>query len=91
MKQKNYRGQWAGCSNLTEKREELLKAHQEFQQMLADGYQIKSAKKVKRPRIKTDKQPKQVVVTLGGTWTLTLDFEEYKKRGDGLKIVMKIY
>ena len=90
MKQKIYRGEWAGCSDLTEKRRELTKAHEEFQRMLDNGYQIKEAR-VKRPRIKKDVQPRQVVVTLGGEWTVKLSFEEYQKRGDGLKIVMKIY
>ena len=90
MKQTNYRGEWAGCSDLTERREELSKAHEEFQKMLDNGYQIKEAR-VKRPRIKKDKQPRQVVVTLGGTWTVKMTLEEYQKRGDGLKIVMKIY
>ena len=90
MKQKVYRGEWAGCSDLTERRRELTKAHEEFQKMLDNGYQIKEAR-VKRPRIKKDVQPRQVVVTLGGEWTVKLSFEEYQKRGDGLKIVMKIY
>ena len=90
MKQKDYRGEWAGCSDLTERRKELTKAHEEFQKMLDNGYQIKEAR-VKRPRIKKDVQPRQVVVTLGGEWTVKLSFEEYQKRGDGLKIVMKIY
>ena len=90
MKQKVYRGEWAGCSDLTERRKELTKAHEEFQKMLDNGYQIKEAR-VKRPRIKKDRQPRQVVVTLGGEWTVKLSFEEYQKRGDGLKIVMKIY
>ena len=90
MKQKVYRGEWAGCSDLTERRKELTKAHEEFQRMLDNGYQIKEAR-VKRPRIKKDRQPRQVVVTLGGEWTVKLSFEEYQKRGDGLKIVMKIY
>ena len=90
MKQKVYRGEWAGCSDLTEKRRELTKAHEEFQKLLANGYQIKEAR-VKRPRIKREAQPRQVVVTLGGEWTVKLSFEEYQKRGDGLKIVMKIY
>ena len=90
MKQKIYRGEWAGCSDLTEKRRELNKAHEEFQRMLDNGYQIKEVR-VKRPRIKKEVQPRQVVVTLGGNWTVNLSFEEYKQRGDGLKIVMKIY
>lgn len=90
MKQKVYRGEWAGCSDLTERRKELIKAHEEFQRMLDNGYRIKEVR-VKRPRIKKEVQPRQVVVTLGGTWTVTMTLDEYKKHGDGLKIVMKIY
>ena len=90
MKQKIYRGEWAGCSDLTEKRRELNKAHEEFQRLLDNGYQIKEAR-VKRPRIQKETNPKKVVITLGGSWTVTMSFEEYKKHGDGLKIVMKIY
>ena len=90
MKQKIYRGEWAGCSDLTEKRKELTKAHEEFQRLLDNGYQIKEAR-VKRPRIQKETNPKKVVITLGGSWTVTMSFEEYKKHGDGLKIVMKIY
>lgn len=90
MKQKVYRGEWAGCSDLTERRKELNKAYEEFQRMLDNGYQIKEAK-VKRPRIKNAVQPKAVVVTLGGEWTVTLSYADYQKRGLGLKIVMKIY
>lgn len=90
MKQNVYRGEWAGCSDLADRKKELAKAHEEFQRMLDNGYQIKEAR-VKRPRIKKETQPKQVVVTLGGNWTVKLSFEEYQKRGDGLKIVMKIY
>ena len=90
MKQNVYRGEWAGCSDLTERRKELLKAHEEFQRMIDNGYQIKEAR-VKRPRIKKETQPRQVVVTLGGTWTVKMTLEEYKQRGDGLKIIMRIY
>ena len=90
MKQNVYRGEWAGCSDLTDRMKELTKAHEEFQRMIDNGYQLKDVK-VKRPRIKKETQHKQVVVTLGGNWTVKLSFEEYQKRGDGLKIVMKIY
>jgi len=90
MKYRNHRAIWAGSSNLTEKIAELNKAHEEFKKMLADGWQIKSAKP-KRPRIKEERQPKQVVVTLGGEWTVKMSFAEYQQRGSGLKIVMRIY
>ena len=93
MKQNGiYRGEWAGCSDLTEKRKELTKAHEEFQKLLDSGYQLKEAR-VKRPRIKKERQPKQVVVSLGDVMnvTMALNWEDYQKRGKGLKIVMRIY
>jgi hypothetical protein len=91
MKQNNnIRGEWAGSSHLAEKLEQARLGHEEFQKMLAEGWQVKDVK-AKRPRIKKDRQPRQVVVTLGGTWTVKMTLEEYKQRGDGLKIVMKIY
>jgi len=67
-----YRGQWAGCSNLTEKRKELLKAHKDFLDMLADGYEITAAKP-KRRRIK--KNNFKVVMVFGKPMKLTI--EEY--------------
>ena len=89
MWKNNLKGVKVGSSHPTPV-EELKRNHKELQEMLANGYQLKDVK-VKRPRIKKEAQPKQVVVTLGGNWTVKLSFEEYKQRGDGLKIVMKIY
>ena len=89
MKQ-NINGEWAGSSHLAEKLEQARLGHEEFQKMLADGWQVKNVR-AKRPRIKRDRQPRQVVVTLGGTWTVKMTLEEYQKRGSGLKIVMRIY
>ena len=91
---KIYKGEWC-ISSSTPNRKERLKAHKEFEasdlkKMLDEGWQVKAIKP-KRPRIKKEVQPRQVVVTLGGNWTVKLSFEEYQKRGDGLKIVMKIY
>lgn len=79
-----------GCSDFKERYEELKKNHEEFLKMVENGFQIKSVRP-KRPRIKEKKNPKAVVVTLGGEWTVTLSFDDYKKRGEGLKVVMKIY
>lgn len=92
MKHKIYRGEWAGCSDLTERRKGLIKAHEEFQKMLDNGYQLKEVR-VKRPRIKTPKVPKQVVVSLGEVMaaTMTISWENYQKFGNGMKIVMRIY
>ena len=68
-----------------------LKAnHKKLQEMIDNGWHVESSR-VKRPRIKKEREPRKVVITLGGTWTVTMSFEEYKKHGDGLKIVMKIY
>ena len=67
-----YRGQWAGCSNLTEKRKELLKAHKDFLDMLADGYKITAAKP-KRQRIK--KENFKIVMVFGKPMKLTI--QEY--------------
>jgi hypothetical protein len=72
MEKKVYRGQWAGCSNLTEKRKELLKAHKDFLDMLADGYEITAAKP-KRQRIK--KENFKIVMCFGKPMRLTI--EEY--------------
>lgn len=51
MRQNKIRGEWAGCSNFKERREELIKAHEEFQKLLDSGYEITAVKRVKRPRI----------------------------------------
>lgn len=85
----NYRGQWAGCSNLKEKREELLKAHEEFQKLLDSGFQLKEIK-AKRPRITKPKTPRAVEVAIfGGKVRMT--FAEYQQRGQGLKVIMEIF
>ena len=73
MKQNVYRGEWAGCSNLTEKRKELLKAHEEFQKMIDNGYTISKVTKPKRHRIK--KNNFKIVMCFGKPMKLTI--EEY--------------
>ena len=89
MKQNKIRGEWAGCSHLKEKREELSKAHEEFLKMLDNGFEIKEVKK-KRPRISSPKTPKAVLVSiLGGKVKMT--FEEYQKRGQGFRVIMEIF
>lgn len=93
MKQNNnIRGEWAGSSHLAEKLEQARLGHEEFQKMLAEGWQVKDVK-AKRPRIKKDRQPRQVVVSLGDVMaaTVTISWENYQKFGKGMKIVMKIY
>ena len=89
MNNKNYRSQWAGCSNFKERREELLKAHEEFEKMLADGWQVTNAKK-KRPRIQKAKTPRKVVISVLGNKT-TVTYQEYLNRCQGFKIVMEIF
>jgi hypothetical protein len=89
MNNKNYRSQWAGCSNFKERREELLKAHEEFERMLADGWQVTNVKK-KRPRIQKAKTPRKVVISVLGNKT-TVTYQEYLNRCQGFKIVMEIF
>ncbi len=89
MNNKNYRSQWAGCSNFKERREELLKAHGEFERMLAEGWQVTNAKK-KRPRIQKAKTPRKVVISVLGNKT-TVTYQEYLNRCQGFKIVMEIF
>ena len=90
MRQNRIRGEWAGCSHLKEKYDELLQAHQEFEKLLADGYEITSVRKAKRPRISKPNTPKEVEVAIfGGKVRMT--FAEYQQRGQGLKIIMEIF
>ena len=90
MKQNKIRGEWAGSSHLKERREELLKAHEEFQKLLDSGYQITAVKKVRRPRISKPKAPREVEVAIfGGKVRMT--FAEYQQRGQGLKVIMEIF
>ena len=92
MKQRIYRGEWAGCSNLTERRRELNKAHEEFQKLLADGYEITAVKRVKRPRIQKEKTPRKVEVSImHGLVKVTVDFTEWQAHGSVGTIVKKIY
>ena len=89
MKQNKIRGEWAGCSHLKEKREELSKAHEEFLKMLDNGFEIKEAR-VKRPRIQHTQQPKYVVTLVFGR-ELKMTIEDYNARGKGFKKVREIY
>ena len=90
MRQNKIRGEWAGCSNLKERRAELLKAHEEFQKMLDNGYEITAVKKVRRPRIQKTQQPKYVVTLVFGK-ELKMTIEEFNTRGQGFKKVREIY
>lgn len=89
---KNNRGEWAGCSNFKERREELLKVHEEFERMLADGYQITAVKKARRPRIQREKAPRKVEVSImNGLVKVIVDFTEWQAHGSVGTIVKKIY
>ena len=89
MEQDRTRSEWAGCSNFKERCEELRKAHEEFQRLLDNGFEIKEVKK-KRPRISSPKTPKAVLVSiLDGKVKMT--FEEYQKRGQGFRVIMEIF
>ena len=72
---RKHRGEWAGCSDLKHQREELLQAHKEFLEMLADGYKIKEVR-VRRPRIKKEKF--KVIITCFGPMKITVEeFDEH--------------
>ena len=100
MKQNRTRGEWVGCSDLTERKRELKRNHESeelkaLKAKLDAGWTGKvtgvTHQKPKRQRIQKPATPRQVVVTLGGEWTVTLNYEDYQKRGAGLKIMMRIY
>lgn len=89
MRQNKIRGEWAGSSHLKERYDELKKAHEEFQRMLDNGWQVANARK-KRPRISKPKAPREVEVAIfGGKVRMT--FAEYQQRGQGLKVIMEIF
>jgi hypothetical protein len=92
MKNNQTKGQWAGSSHLKERREELLKAHEEFEKMLAEGWQITSVKKAKRPRIHREKTPRKVEVSImNGLVKVIVDFTEWQAHGSVGTIIKKIY
>ena len=89
MKQMKPKGIRVGSSD-PNRLNDLKENHEKIQEMIDNGWKVTSTR-VRRPRIKEAISPKAVVVTLGGEWTVTLSYEDYKKRGSGLRIVMKIY
>jgi len=92
MKNNQTRGQWVGSSHLKERREELLKAHEEFQKMLDNGYQITAVKRVRRPRIQKEKTPRMVEISvMNGLVKITVDYTEWLEHGSVGTIVKKIY
>jgi len=92
MRQNKIRGEWAGCSNFKERREELIKAHEEFQKLLDSGYKITAVKRGKRPRIQREKAPRKVEVSImNGLVKITVDYTEWQAHGSVGTIVKKIY
>ena len=92
MKRPNIRKEWAGCSNFKERRQELLKAHEEFQKLLDNGYEITAVKKVRRPRIHREKTPRKVEVSImSGLIRVIVDFSEWQAHGAIGTIIKKIY
>lgn len=89
MGQDRTRSEWAGCSNFKERREELRKAHEEFQKMIDNGFEIKDVK-VKRPRIQKSKTPREVLVSIFGG-KVRMSFTEYQQRGQGFRVIMEIF
>ena len=92
MRQNKIRGEWVGCSNFKERREELIKAHEEFQKLLDGGYEITTVKRGKRPRIQREKAPRKVEVSImNGLVKITVDYTEWQAHGSVGTIVKKIY
>ena len=88
MKNHNTRSQWAGCSNFKEKRAELLKAHEEFQKLLNNGYEITAVKRVRRPRIHKEPIPKRIKVQAGFI-TITVEYADWVANGSVGRIIEK--
>lgn len=78
-----------GSSNHAERLAELKANHEEFQKMLADGWQVTNTK-VKRPRIQKAKTPRKVVISVLGN-KITVTYQEYLNRCQDFKIVMEIF
>ena len=91
MKNNQIRGQWAGSSHLKERREEWLKAQEEVERMLADGWQVTNVRK-KRPRIQKSKTPRKVEVSImNGLVKITVDYTEWQEHGSVGTIIKEIY
>lgn len=93
MKQRIYRGRWAGSSNLKERTEELKDNHnspelKDLLERLNEGWKIKSSGK--RPRIKKTREPREVIVNCFGG-QVKMSFTEYKQHSSGLKVIMEIF
>ena len=94
MKEKKVKSKWVGCSDYEKRRKELLKAHEEFQKMIADGWHIAEAKK-KRPRIPKSEislEPKAIVTIVLGN-EITINIKDFKSHYEkyGYRVIRKIY
>ena len=92
MKQDCPRGQWAGCTDLTTKIEELRAAHEQFEaselkKRLDAGYKVKEAR-TERPRIQ--KAPKKVVIKVFNG-KITISYRDYIRKCQGFTIITNIY
>lgn len=87
MKTFRKNGQLVGCSK--ERRDELLKAHEEFQRMLESGWTIQQVKP-KRPRIHKEPTPKRIKVQAGFI-TITVEYADWQANGSVGKVIEKYY
>ena len=90
MKQNNYRGEWVRSSS-TPKRNERLKAHEEFEasdlkKMLDNDWKITDVRKSKRPRIQKEPTPKRVKVQAGFI-TITVEYADWVANGSVGRII----
>lgn len=92
MKQNKFKGEWVRSSS-TPKRDERLKAHEEFEasdlkKMLDNGWQITAVKKSKRPRIHKEPTPKRIKVQAGFI-TITVEYADWVAHGSVGRIIEK--
>lgn len=99
---KNLRKEWAGCSDLETRRGELLKAHEEFLRMQAEGWHVTNARK-RRPRINRSEtsqvnqrqgkgKPRFIITTvLGGRTKVSIEVFEQRYKPLGFKVVTEIF
>lgn len=76
MENRKFRGQWAGCSNLTERISELQEAHRHFEQMVVSGeikIDVPTVNKHRRNRIMVEKFK---TITIWGK-EMKVSIEEY--------------
>ena len=92
MKQNNYRGEWVRSSS-TPKREERLKAHEEFEasdlkKMLDNDWKITAVRKSRRSRIHKEPTPKRIKVQAGFI-IITVEYADWVANGSVGRIIEK--